>query len=82
MSNRKTRIIEINRPERLEPSSSTLAQYCSRNAVNAETSDALMAAVLDFESDPSVRVAVIAGRGGTFCAGYDLKQVLILLSML
>ena len=28
-----------------------------------------------FDSEESYRVAVLAGRGGNFCAGYDLKEL-------
>lgn len=29
----------------------------------------------DFEEDKECGVAVLAGRGGNFCAGYDLKEL-------
>jgi enoyl-CoA hydratase len=54
--------ILINRPE-------------ARNAVNRATADALVEAFLDFERDDSQAVAVLAGNGGYFCAGADLKAV-------
>lgn len=56
------RIIAMDRPER-------------RNAVDTVTADALHAAFADFDSDPSVSVAVLTGTGGQFCAGADLKAV-------
>ena len=28
-----------------------------------------------FDSEESHKVAVLAGRGGNFCAGYDLKEL-------
>src|SRR5690349_13213946 len=45
------------------------------NAINAEMADAIAAHVATVESDPAIRVAIIAGRGKSFCAGADLKQV-------
>ena len=52
--------IALNRPEVL-------------NAVTAEMSDALAAAVLEFEHDPAVRAVLIRGEGRAFCAGGDVK---------
>jgi len=54
--------IIIDRPER-------------RNAVDRLTAEALADAFRAFEADPSARVAVLWGAGGTFCAGADLKAV-------
>ncbi len=51
----------INRPER-------------RNAVDAETADALRQAFNEFEADQDAAVAVLAGVGGCFCGGFDLKH--------
>jgi enoyl-CoA hydratase len=45
----------------------------ARNAVNAETAIALTAACREFEGDASLKVAVLWGAGGVFCAGADLK---------
>ena len=45
-----------------------------RNCVNAETASALRDAFADFEADDTQHVAVLGGVGGTFCAGYDLKE--------
>lgn len=53
-------IVTINRPE-------------FRNAVDGETAQALAAAFRDFDQDESLRVAILSGGGGTFCAGADLK---------
>jgi len=47
----------------------------ARNAVDGPTARALHAAFLAFEADPAACVAVLAGRGGSFCAGADLKAV-------
>lgn len=46
-----------------------------RNAVDTPTAQALHAAFLAFGADPEASVAVLAGAGGTFCAGADLKAV-------
>ena len=54
------RIITINRPER-------------RNAIDLPTAQLLERVVDAFEADPTARVAVLTGAGGTFCAGMDLK---------
>ncbi len=53
-------VVTINRPE-------------SRNAVDAPTAAALSQAFRRFDQDGDLRVAVLAGAGGTFCAGADLK---------
>ncbi len=50
-----------------------LNRAASRNAVDAETATLLHQAFLDFEADDAARVAVLWGRGASFCAGYDLK---------
>ena len=55
-------IVTINRPE-------------VRNAVNAPTAAALAEAFRRFDSDDKLRVAILTGAGGTFCAGADLKGV-------
>ena len=47
----------------------------ARNAVDRATAEALSEAFRAFESDPSQRVAVLWGAGGTFCAGADLQGV-------
>ncbi|MGC9538906.1 enoyl-CoA hydratase-related protein [Streptomyces sp. UG1] len=56
-----TSLITLNRPEAL-------------NAVNAEVSAAVGAALEDFAADPTLRVAVLTGAGRAFCAGMDLKE--------
>jgi enoyl-CoA hydratase len=45
----------------------------ARNAVDPETAALLRDAFLAFDRDESQSVAILTGRGGTFCAGYDLK---------
>jgi len=46
-----------------------------RNAVDRPTAQALAEAFRAFDEDGSASVAVLAGEGGTFCAGADLKAV-------
>jgi enoyl-CoA hydratase len=55
-------IVTINRPE-------------VRNAVDGATARALAEAFRDFDADSSMRVAVLTGAEGTFCAGADLKAL-------
>jgi enoyl-CoA hydratase len=45
----------------------------ARNAVDPETAILLREAFLAFDDDAAQSVAILTGRGGTFCAGYDLK---------
>lgn len=47
----------------------------AKNAVDRDTAQQLADAFRAFEADPHARVAVLAGEGGTFCAGADLKAV-------
>ncbi|XP_070709330.1 enoyl-CoA hydratase EchA19 [Pempheris klunzingeri] len=54
--------VVINRPE-------------VRNAVNQETARRLLQELEAFDSDPGLNVAVLHGKGGNFCAGYDLKEL-------
>jgi enoyl-CoA hydratase len=55
-------IVTIDRPE-------------VRNAVDSATAAALRMAFERFETDASAHVAVLAGAGGHFCAGADLKAL-------
>lgn len=55
-------IVTIDRPE-------------VRNAVDRDTAAALVRAFTDFEADPELKVAILTGAGGTFCAGADLKAI-------
>src|SRR5690349_72838 len=45
----------------------------ARNAVDGPTARALAEAFREFERDDRLRVAVLWGAGGVFCAGADLK---------
>lgn len=55
-------IVTLNRPE-------------ARNAVDGPTARALAEALLQFEGDSELSVAILTGAGGNFCAGADLKAV-------
>ena len=45
----------------------------ARNAVDRAASQALVEAFKEFERDDALKVAVLWGAGGVFCAGADLK---------
>ena len=47
----------------------------ARNAVDPATAGHLAEAFLSLERDEAVRISVLWGAGGTFCAGADLKSV-------
>jgi enoyl-CoA hydratase len=53
----------------------TLNRPHKRNAVDGPTAAALCAAFLRFESDDALRVAILTGAGGHFCAGADLTAI-------
>src|SRR6266508_1142724 len=55
-------VVTINRPER-------------RNAVDGPTAAALDLAFRAVHAGPDSSVAVLAGAGGAFCAGADLKAI-------
>jgi enoyl-CoA hydratase len=57
-----TFVVSINRPE-------------VRNAVNRDCADTLAQAFREFERNERAKVAVLAGEGGTFCAGADLSAI-------
>ncbi|CAL8398322.1 unnamed protein product [Arctogadus glacialis] len=46
-----------------------------RNAVDRETARRLLEELKAFDSDDQLSVAVLHGKGGNFCAGYDLKEL-------
>ncbi|MBS3756685.1 MAG: crotonase/enoyl-CoA hydratase family protein [Desulfobacterales bacterium] len=46
-----------------------------KNAVDRDTADQLYEAFAEFDQEEKARVAVLWGRGGTFCAGADLGSV-------
>ena len=51
----------------------TLDRPQARNAVNPDLARALFDAMLEFEANDAVDIAVLTGAGGAFCAGFDLK---------
>ena len=53
----------------------TIDRPRARNAVDRAHADALAAAFRAFDADADASVAVLAGAGGHFCAGADLKAV-------
>jgi enoyl-CoA hydratase len=53
-------VITLNRPE-------------ARNAVNGELAQGVADALDRLDAESSLRVGVLTGAGGTFCAGMDLK---------
>lgn len=53
----------------------TLNRPQVRNWVDRPTADALVAAFEAFDRDPELRVAILTGADGHFCAGADLKAV-------
>jgi enoyl-CoA hydratase len=46
-----------------------------RNAVDSATAAALVECFGRFDADEALSVAVLTGAGGTFCAGFDLKEL-------
>ncbi len=54
--------ITLNRPEH-------------RNAVDRPTADALRRAFVEFEQNDDLKVAILCGAGGNFCAGADLTAL-------
>jgi len=56
-------VVTINRPEQ-------------RNAVNRAVSYGVCAALDELDRDPALRVGILTGAGGNFCAGMDLKAFL------
>ena len=55
-------VVRINRPE-------------VRNCVDGPTSAKLASAFRAFDTDPELRVAILTGTDGHFCAGADLKAI-------
>jgi enoyl-CoA hydratase len=53
----------------------TIDRPAVRNAIDRSTAAALAAAFRDFDADDERSVAVLAGAGGVFCAGADLKAL-------
>lgn len=55
-------IVILNRPE-------------AKNALSLEMMARLADAWVEIDSDPEIRVAILTGAGGVFCAGADLKEM-------
>jgi enoyl-CoA hydratase len=55
-------VVTLNRPEK-------------RNAVNSEAMCRLYDAWVELDRDDDLRVAILTGRGDTFCAGMDLAEI-------
>jgi enoyl-CoA hydratase len=55
-------LVTLNRPEK-------------RNAVNCEVMCRLYDAWVELDRDDALRVAILTGRGSTFCAGMDLAEI-------
>jgi enoyl-CoA hydratase len=56
-------LVTINRPE-------------ARNAIDRATSEAIARAMDQLDADPALTIGILAGAGGHFCAGMDLKAFL------
>ena len=54
----------------------TINRPAARNAVNGAVAAGMAAVLDDLDARPDVRVIVLTGAGGTFCAGMDLKGFL------
>ena len=55
-------VVTLNRPEK-------------KNAVNCEVMCRLYDAWVELDSDDGLQVAILTGRGDTFCAGMDLAEI-------
>ncbi len=53
----------------------TITRPAVRNCVDRETAEDLAGAFRRFDEDDDLRVAILQGQGGCFCAGADLKAV-------
>src|SRR5438445_974141 len=53
----------------------TLNRPAARNALSMALMGELIDALAALESDPAVKVVVIAAAGPAFCAGHDLKEL-------
>ena len=51
----------------------TLNRPKAKNAVNLAVATAVAAALEELDSNDDIRVAILTGAGGSFCAGMDLK---------
>lgn len=53
----------------------TIERPAVRNAVDRPTAEGLTRAFREFDADATLKVAVLTGAGGHFCAGADLKAI-------
>ena len=53
----------------------TLNRPAKRNAINCESMCRLYDAWKQLDHDDELRVAILSGRGSTFCAGMDLSEI-------
>lgn len=53
----------------------TLNRPQARNALSMALMGALVAALKDVATDPTIHVVILAGAGPAFCAGHDLKEL-------
>jgi enoyl-CoA hydratase len=53
----------------------TIERPARSNAVDERTAAELAAAFRAFDAEPGLSVAILRGRGATFCAGADLKAI-------
>jgi enoyl-CoA hydratase/carnithine racemase len=53
----------------------TLNRPDKKNAINGDITQGLSEAITTVESDPELRVAILAANGNVFCAGVDLGEV-------
>jgi enoyl-CoA hydratase/carnithine racemase len=53
----------------------TLNRQAARNALSMDLMEALDAELQAIDTDPAVKVVVIAGAGPAFCAGHDLREL-------
>ena len=51
----------------------TLNRPSAKNAIDIPTTDALVAALRGLRAADDIRAVVLAGAGGDFCAGGDVK---------
>lgn len=56
-------VVTLNRPEK-------------RNALNGELRQAIIDALGELEADDDAKAVVLCGSGGTFCAGFDLDELM------
>ncbi|RJL30921.1 enoyl-CoA hydratase/isomerase family protein [Bailinhaonella thermotolerans] len=64
---------ELTRDDRI--ATLTLNRPEKRNAINAEMWRAIPGILAGLAADPGVRVLVLTGAGGTFCAGADISDL-------